>query len=551
MAFSSGFFNSKGLDRTYTAENFTDYLSSLICNGILDTYGNQFKLAAYPKGLKVVLGTGKAWISGHYFINDAGYSIDLSEYQDESLPRYVTIGIVCDASENVRDVRLEILAGTPAENPSVPPIPTDMNRTKLTLYAVRLNAGASSLSESDWIDYRNDYNLCGYCRCILGKCKVTDMMSQLAELNAQIEEYNETIDGLNNKIDNLQLQIDDMTGDILKVGQCGDDIYYVLYSDGKLLLRGTGEMYDYGTAIPISDCHYPDIDGDGRVSAADASSILAAAANLGTGRESGLTPEQEVLADVNRDGSINAVDASLVLSFAADLGVGKYSSNQEGWIEFLNNQNANKKLSPFFDDQNIKSLLVSDGITTLGTFAFNYCNQLSSASLPNTLTKIGRNAFAALATDICGLKKITIPSKVKEIGSYAFSNTQITSLTIPHTVKTVGDYACHECPNLATVRCECAVISSFMFSECTALKNFTIAKSVKEIETCAFYSCTKLKVLNYEGSLKDWTAVTKQKNWDSHSGSATNSNLEKIQCLDGYLKWNDEDKEWMEVKEIA
>ena len=39
MAFYSGFFNSKGLDRTYTAEDFTSYLSSIICNGILDTYG--------------------------------------------------------------------------------------------------------------------------------------------------------------------------------------------------------------------------------------------------------------------------------------------------------------------------------------------------------------------------------------------------------------------------------------------------------------------------------------------------------------------------------
>ncbi|MBR7084503.1 MAG: leucine-rich repeat domain-containing protein, partial [Oscillospiraceae bacterium] len=170
----------------------------------------------------------------------------MSEYQDESLPRYVTIGIVCDVSEGVRDVRIEVVAGTPAENPSVPPIPIDANRTKLTLYAVRLNVGATSLSKFDWFDYRNDNNLCGYCRCILGKCKVTDMLAQLAILNTQIEKCNETIDGLNNKIDTLQFKIDDMTGDILKVGQCGDDIYYVLYSDGKLLLRGTGEMYDYG-----------------------------------------------------------------------------------------------------------------------------------------------------------------------------------------------------------------------------------------------------------------------------------------------------------------
>jgi hypothetical protein len=68
---------------------------------------------------------------------------------------------------------------------------------------------------------------------------------------------------------------------------------------------------------------------------------------------------------------------------------------------------------------------------------------------------------------------------------------------------------------------------------------------VKEIKPYAFYSCNKLKTLTYESSLKDWTAIEKQQNWDPHSSSA---NLTKIQCLDGYLKWNDEDKEWVEVK---
>ncbi len=281
------------------------------------------------------------------------------------------------------------------------------------------------------------------------------------------------------------------------------------------------------------------------MTASDSSLILAAAANIGTGHESGLTPEQELLADANRDGKINAVDASLVLSFSADLGVGKYSNNQEGWIEFLNDQRAGEKLSPFFDDQNIKSVVVSDGITSLGTFAFNYCNNLATASLPNSLTKIGRNTFAALATDICGLTKISIPSKVTEIGQYAFAHTQIASLTVPRSVTSVGNYVCYECSELAEVRYEGKVIGAYMFMGCTALVNFTIAKSVKEIQNCAFYSCTKLKTLNYEGSLKNWTAIEKQQNWDS------STNLTKIQCLDGYLKWNDEDKEWVEVKNNA
>ena len=227
-----------------------------------------------------------------------------------------------------------------------------------------------------------------------------------------------------------------------------------------------------------------------------------------------------------------------MLSFAADLGVGKYSSNQEGWIAFLNDQSASEKLSPFFDDQDIKSLVVSDGITSLGAFAFNYCNNLTSVSLPKTLTKIGRNAFAALATDICGLTKVSIPSKVTEIGQYAFANTQIESLTVPRSVTAAGAYVCSECANLAEVRYEGAVIGSFMFAGCTALSSFTIAKSVKEIQPYAFYSCNKLKTLNYEGILKDWAAVTKANHWDS------SANLTKIQCLDGFMEWDEEEKEW-------
>ena len=538
MAFYSGFFNAKGMDRVYTAEDFTGYLSSIICDGVLDTYGLAFKLFPAERGLTVRLGTGKAWINGHYFLNDAVYSIDLSSYVDESLPRFVAIGIVCDINEGVRDVKLELVSGTPAEYPSVPNMPSGEGIKSLLLHAVWLGAGATSVTEENLLDYRDDDKKCGYCRCILGKCKVTEMLSQLLEVDSQIEKCNETIDELNNKIDTLQLKIDDMTGDIARVGQCGDDIYYVLYSDGKLLLRGKGEMYDYGTAIPISDCRYPDITGDGRVSAADASLILAAAANIGSGHKSGLTPEQEQLADVNRDGKINAIDASLVLSFAADLGVGKYSSSQEGWIAFLNDQSASEKLSPFFDDQDIKSLVVSDGITSLGAFAFNYCNNLTSVSLPKTLTKIGRNSFAVLATDIYGLTKISIPNKVTEIGQYAFANTQIESLTVPRSVTVAGAYVCSECANLAEVRYESAVIGSFMFAGCTALSSFTIAKSVKEIQLYAFYSCNKLKTLNYEGSLKDWAAVTKANYWDNAA------NLTKIQCLDGFMEWDSENKEW-------
>ncbi|MDE6706720.1 MAG: hypothetical protein K2K06_01610 [Oscillospiraceae bacterium] len=91
-------------------------------------------------------------------------------------------------------------------------------------------------------------------------------------------------------------------------------------------------------AIPISDCRYPDLDGDGSVTATDATLILTASANIGSGLESGLTAEQALLADVDRDGKITARDAELVQTFSALCGAGFYTDDKDGWTKFLNYQ---------------------------------------------------------------------------------------------------------------------------------------------------------------------------------------------------------------------
>ena len=137
MAFSYGFFNAKNLDRVYTAEHFTSYLSSIICDGIQDTYGECFSITP-AGGFQLRIGSGKAWIQGHYFQNDNGYILDLSQYADSSLPRYVTVGISCDTQESVRSVQIEVLAGTPAVAPFIPSFSNNGTKTTLTLCQVRI-----------------------------------------------------------------------------------------------------------------------------------------------------------------------------------------------------------------------------------------------------------------------------------------------------------------------------------------------------------------------------------------------------------------------------
>ena len=453
MAFSCGFFNSKGLDRTYTAENFTEYLSSIICNGILDTYGQNFKLTAASSGLKVILGTGKAWINGHYFVNDSRYTIDLSEYMDESLPRYVGIAIYLDTTESVRSVTLKLFPGTPAESPSLPSIPQDSDHVRLLMYAVRLNPGATDLSDRDWYDYREDANVCGYCKCILGKCKVTELMSQMAQLIIEVQENNQTIEELTNKVDELTAEVEDI-GDVILAGQCGDNVYYVLYSNGKVLLKGTGPMYEYD------------------------------------------------------------------------------SSDR----------------SPFYRNDAVKKVVVSEGITSVGYDAFLRCMNLESASLPSTLTYIGSGAFmpADEYPSAAGkLNSITIPDAVTTIGGGAFWGAALLSLTIPHNVSSVGSYVCRDCTRLVSVRYEGSVIGAYMFVSCTSLSEFTIANTVTEIKEHCFNYCTSLQTITYEGSLAQWQAIPKGTSWDGKGGSGLAvSGLTRIQCLDGFMEWDDENHEW-------
>lgn len=241
MSFSYGFFNAQNLDRVYTAEDFTAYLSSLICNGILDTYRQCF--APTVKNLSITFGTGKAWINGHYLISNTLHTVDLSSYVDESLDRYVIVGLFCDLSTRTCGIR--ILPGTAANDPVIPTFTNNNVTTYLTLAAVRLRVGATELTAEDVLDYRADESKCGYCKCILGKCKVTEMLSKMTQLRADMEALRSREDAQDSKIASLEEKLKAFTSDVVSIGRCGEDAYYIRYADGHVLLQGSGATYDY------------------------------------------------------------------------------------------------------------------------------------------------------------------------------------------------------------------------------------------------------------------------------------------------------------------
>ncbi|MBR3079113.1 MAG: leucine-rich repeat protein [Prevotella sp.] len=89
----------------------------------------------------------------------------------------------------------------------------------------------------------------------------------------------------------------------------------------------------------------------------------------------------------------------------------------------------------FLGCSEMTSITIPNSVTYIGDYAFDYCSGLTSIIIPNSVTTIGNNAFAKCS----GLSSITIPNSVSNIGDYAFYLcSELTSITIPNSVTTIG-----------------------------------------------------------------------------------------------------------------
>ncbi len=110
----------------------------------------------------------------------------------------------------------------------------------------------------------------------------------------------------------------------------------------------------------------------------------------------------------------------------------------------------------------ITSLVLNDGITSIGTYAFYNCSGLTSVTIPNSVTSIESRAFYGCTS----LTSVTIPNSVTSIGESAFSGCSgLTSVTIPNSVTSIGSYAFSGCGGLtsATIPYSVTNIGSFAF----------------------------------------------------------------------------------------
>ena len=98
--------------------------------------------------------------------------------------------------------------------------------------------------------------------------------------------------------------------------------------------------------------------------------------------------------------------------------------------------------------EQITSISIGNGVTSIGVYAFVGCTGLTSVNIPASVTNIESNAFF----ECTSLTGVTIPSSATSIGSFAFYGCAgLTSVTIPESVTSIGFQAFKNCSGLTDV----------------------------------------------------------------------------------------------------
>jgi hypothetical protein len=141
--------------------------------------------------------------------------------------------------------------------------------------------------------------------------------------------------------------------------------------------------------------------------------------------------------------------------------------------------------------ENIKKVIVQDGVTSICNYAFFSCTSLNSITIPNSVTYLGQSIFRECSS----LTSITIPDGVTSIWDYSFCGcTGLTSITIPDNVTYISQDAFSGCSNLSSINLpnQLSFIGVAAFQGCSSLTSISLPNSLYEIGNYAFDGCNGL-----------------------------------------------------------
>ena len=129
--------------------------------------------------------------------------------------------------------------------------------------------------------------------------------------------------------------------------------------------------------------------------------------------------------------------------------------------------------SPARLNLSVTSIVIEEGVTSVGDYAFENCDNLTSITIPGNVESIGESAFY----NCDNLTDVTLQDGVKSIGDATFIwCNNLTNIVLPNSITSIGDWA---------------------FKECTSLTSIKIPSSVTSIHD-PFYNCFSLKTISLD-----------------------------------------------------
>ena len=146
----------------------------------------------------------------------------------------------------------------------------------------------------------------------------------------------------------------------------------------------------------------------------------------------------------------------------------------------------------------IISITIPNTVTRIGHNAFNGCTSLTSITIPNSITTMGNYVFGG-CTSLTQLP--TFPVTLTTLSEGTFNGcTGLTSITIPGHFATIGNAAFAKCSNLTTVTLSEGITTiggvcyegSGVFASCSKITQIRLPDTLTTLGTNAFIYCTSL-----------------------------------------------------------
>lgn len=271
------------------------------------------------------------------------------------------------------------------------------------------------------------------------------------------------------------------------MGKCGDNLDWVLYDTGELVITGDGAMYDY-------------VYEDKRAKW-----------------------DNELVKTVRIEGAVT--------------NIGDHAFDECSNMTDIKMPNTITKIGSiaFSSCYALTDMSLPNTVTTLGSWAYSHCRSLTKVYIPKSLTDIGNwaligcenvtsmeveqgnpvfdsrdncNAIIRSATNtlVAGCQTTVIPNTVTSIGRSAFYDcANLTNITIPTSVTTIEEAAFYRCRKLREVEIPDMVttIGEAAFTLCQGLVSVKIPDNVVSLGKEAFEYCHDIKTLVLGSSLAD------------------------------------------------